>query len=292
MTERWLAIVNPRAGGFRRRQFGAEFIDALRARVAQIAILDDRTTATSIAAQAREFTGIIAVGGDGTLSAVLGAMDRTRQRFAAIPAGTGNCLARDLGVQDIRSALRAIDAGRPLGLDLMETRVLMGEREHTCWLASTAGIGYPAQVALLAKRRFAWLGGHAYSAAAMLVRPWREEMELSCNGMPAECHSLAGLLVNNTRHIGRARAFPAAAVDDGKLEMMKFCSGQALQGAHNLVLMSGMGGRGSARPRAVTSVRLRCARPLAAMLDGEVLEGVTEMHITCRPRAVICMAAR
>lgn len=292
MADRWLAIVNAHAGGFRHGHLGHGFLKALGSRVAEVAVLDDPADAAKVAADAHDYTGLVGVGGDGTLGAVLGGMDRARQRFAVVPAGTGNCLARDLGVQDVDRALAAINEGRPLGLDLMEARVVMtGGRELSIWLGSTVGIGYPAAVAALAKRRLARLRGHAYSAAALLVLPRYEDIEISINDLPAKRERLTGLLVGNTRYIGSARVFPAAVLDDGRLELMAFRSGWALQNAHNLMLMTGLGGVGSARPRPITSVHLRCGQLGAAMLDGEVLKGVAAMTITCRPRAVICMAA-
>jgi diacylglycerol kinase family enzyme len=67
------------------------------------------------------FDAIVAGGGDGTLNAVSSALAGTGQAFAALPLGTMNHLARELGMPlDLEQAVAAIARGRAVDLPVGE----------------------------------------------------------------------------------------------------------------------------------------------------------------------------
>lgn len=287
---RWLAIVNPGAGAVRHRFLGQDFLDHLADRVADIAHTEEAGHARRIAAAAQEFDGLVAVGGDGTVAEVLSGMDRTRQHFAVIPGGTGNCLAVDLGLRHAPHALDAISHGRARPIDLMEVTLRHGSgASSTHHLASTAGMGYTTDVTLLAKRHFARLRGQAYSAAATFVRPRARNVRLAWNDNEAQPVRLAGMLINNTRHIGTVRSFPEARIDDGLLDVFLFQVGWLRQCLHNLQMVTGIPMWGTPQPHRARGLRLEFPEPETVMLDGDLAEDVVEMSVECRPAAVRCM---
>lgn len=111
-----LLIANSRAG----RGDGAAAVAAIRARLApQVARFDLRVLergedAGAVArAAVAQGAGIVAVlGGDGTQSAVAGALAGTRAVMAPLPGGTFNFFARDLGLgETVEAALDALEAG-------------------------------------------------------------------------------------------------------------------------------------------------------------------------------------
>ena len=70
----------------------------------QMSVTNAPGHATLLARASAGFTGIVAIGGDGTIAEVLAGMDIAHQRLAVIPAGHGNSLARDLGLIHTRQA--------------------------------------------------------------------------------------------------------------------------------------------------------------------------------------------
>jgi diacylglycerol kinase family enzyme len=290
MSIRWLAIVNPNAGGIRSGYLGPNFLQHLSARVSKVIYTASRDDATTIAALARDYEGLVAVGGDGTVAEVLTGMDCDAQRLAVIPAGTGNCLAIELGLRTARAALETLGAGRSRHIDIMRAilRHSDGSTTHRC-LASTAGMGYVTEVALLAKRRFSHFRGHAYAAAAGFVRPQLRDVRVSNDGNDESTMQLTGLLINNTSHVGTAQAFPAARFDDGLLDYFQFRSGWLRQCLHDLQMVTGIPVYGTPRPRRLKTIRLHFEAPETVVLDGDPFGNVCEMELSCQPAALNCL---
>jgi diacylglycerol kinase family enzyme len=118
-------IVNSKSG----KQDGAERIEAIRdafARAgAQVDIHalqpgDDATVAAEAAVD-RGYATIVAAGGDGTISAVAGALAGADRRMGVLAFGTFNYFARSLGLpEDLDEAAEVIVAGHTRTLDLGE----------------------------------------------------------------------------------------------------------------------------------------------------------------------------
>lgn len=101
----------------------------------------ERAVRAAVAAMADPQGGdvLVAVGGDGTLAEVVRGMGDTRVPVAVIPMGTGNLVARELGIpREVRAACRLIVKGRPRAIDLVRT-------PRGAFLA-VAGAGFDAQV--------------------------------------------------------------------------------------------------------------------------------------------------
>jgi diacylglycerol kinase family enzyme len=87
----------------------------LRARGAEISDVARR------AASDPAFSAVVAAGGDGTVSAVAGALAGTDKALAVLPMGTLNHFAKDLGVPlALDAAARAIASGVPRAIDVAE----------------------------------------------------------------------------------------------------------------------------------------------------------------------------
>jgi diacylglycerol kinase (ATP) len=292
MSSRLCAIVNPRAGATPRGDRGRAFLSALMAAVADVRYTRARGDATRLAAEARGYDGLVAVGGDGTVAEVLTGMDRDTQYLALVPMGTGNCLARQLGIRSVSAALAAIERGRMERADLIEVRLRCSNGETSeHWLGSTAGLGYASDVAALAKRHFARLRGYAYAVAATFVAPRLREIRLSVDAAPETVLRLTGVLANNTRHIGNACAFPGARLDDGLLDVFHFRSAWLRQCLHNVRMTTGLPVPGTPTSFRARTLHLRCDPAETVMLDGELVPDVSELELTCRPAAVTCIGS-
>jgi len=169
---KWLAVVNRAAGRSHEAERCLAALERMPSRSAVATFTDGPGSGTRIARDARDFDGLIVIGGDGTISECLTGMDLPRQKLAVIPAGHGNCLVRDLGLSRPADALEALQQPCWRALDLMEVTVESSGADPARRLcASTLAVGYVTEVVTTGRRRFAGLGQAAYGAAAMLTVP-------------------------------------------------------------------------------------------------------------------------
>src|ERR1700674_5659138 len=176
----WLAIVNPHSGGSSARARLPSLLRHLKGLVEKTVFTEYPGHAAEIAKAAAGYTGLAAVGGDGTLFEILKGLDRERQRVAIFPAGRGNSLARDLGLFGKVPGLDEIGQSDPLYIDLMEVTVRnSGGLEARNLSASTVAIGYPVAITRASRGFPRHLGKFCYAAATTFVRPAPFEIEVS-----------------------------------------------------------------------------------------------------------------
>jgi len=149
-VRRAILISNPRTGRYnsRRRsiQDVASRLESLGVTV-DLQLTSGPGNATEIAANAARngSSEVIVAGGDGTINEAIQGLAGTEARLAIIPRGTGNVLARELGLPlDEESALAVVAKGKPrkiyLGLVIDETT---NQSRHFVLMA---GIGLDASV--------------------------------------------------------------------------------------------------------------------------------------------------
>lgn len=288
---RWLAIANPAAG---RAHEAAHLLQQLRAmRDIDAAIAETRRPgdATRLARSAADFDGVIAIGGDGTVAEVLQGLDRTSKRLAVLPAGHGNCLARDLGLAEPERALEALRRGVTQPLDLMDVVATHDDgRQSGRLCASTLAFGYVTEVVMYGRRQLAGLGRHSYAIAALVVAPRRFRARVAGASDQGAEREYTGLVINNTAHLANFRGFPDATLTDGRLDVMELACGWSRQLLHNAAVLAGSRRCGPAALRQTATESVELAEPHVLMADGELLPGVTALRATCLPRAVQCIA--
>lgn len=137
-------IVNPKAGWrFRLRDRVAIIEKAFSGGSwdYRIRVTRQRGEATLIARQAVEdgCELVVAVGGDGTVNEVASGLIHTPATLGVIPVGSGNVLARELGIPlNIRKACQTLKSGRTRQIDVGQ----IGER----YFLTVAGTGLDAYV--------------------------------------------------------------------------------------------------------------------------------------------------
>jgi diacylglycerol kinase (ATP) len=290
---RWLAIANPAAGRARE----AERMLSRLARAGRVQHEAVRTSApgdaTRLAREAAAFDGFIAVGGDGTIAEVLQGMDLARQHLAVLPAGHGNCLARDLGVGEAGSAVESLRAKALLPVDLVEVVLGFADgRVERLLCASTIAAGYVADVVCFGRRRLSLLGRAAYAMAAMVVAPRWFDATLAEVGNPARSRSYTGIVVNNTAHLANFRGLPDASLDDGMLDVMEQGYHWPRQLLHNLAVLTESRRFGPLALRRLAAGEIAFNRPATVMVDGELFDDVVRLSFACRPAAVRCVVGR
>lgn len=169
---------------------------------------------------------VIAAGGDGTVRAVAEALRGSGVPIALVPSGTGNLLARNLGltltdrVESIGAAFTGGDHTIDLGIAEI-TRVDEGTEEHVFLVM--AGLGLDAKMIALTnprlKKAVGWL---AYIDAGMRAIPDLKPVKLlySIDGSSEKSASVHTIIVGNCGALpGGILLMPDAKPDDGILDI-------------------------------------------------------------------------
>ena len=145
MTRKLLFIVNPNAG----KKNPDVIIQSIREHISnhfsyQISVWKNKDDFEAILQQClhEDFTDVIAVGGDGTVNKVASSIVHSSKTFGIIPAGSGNGLARVLGISmNIEKAIKQVIDSKKEFIDHGE----VNGRKFFC----TSGIGFDAHIAHL-----------------------------------------------------------------------------------------------------------------------------------------------
>ena len=219
---RWTAVVNPSAGRGRTRKLLPRLNDAFeRADVdVDVNVSTDFDDARATARRAFDAGhGVVACGGDGTVSELAGIAAETGGVLAMVPTGAGNDFARHLGLDHRRplDAVRLLETGRLGTVDL-------GRAEAggtTAWFASVANTGFDSEANRWANG-VGWVGGTALYVLAVLrtlvtYRPHR--FRLTVDGATRDLEAWL-LAVGNARcYAGGMKITPGAELDDGQLDV-------------------------------------------------------------------------
>jgi diacylglycerol kinase (ATP) len=289
-------IVNPAsgpvAGGLARRDRLAFVSERLRAlgvgvvRPTQTAGVGDATRA-AIEARRLGTDRVVVWGGDGTLNEVAAALLDTDVPMGIVPGGSGNGLARGLGLpRTVEAALRVAVHGTEWAIDTGQ----VGGRAFL----NLAGVGFDAAVAHRFNTGNQHRGLRPYVSA--IFREWRtfgtQTFTVSLDDGPPTLHEAHMVAVCNGQQYGHgARVAPAAAFDDGWFDVVVVPEITTRRLArHGWRLFNGtlaqVPGVHVARAR---HVRISHPSPLPIHLDGEVVEGETMHVFEMRPRSLRVM---
>lgn len=212
-----LFIINPISGiGKQKRIENAlpKFLDTTKFEH-EIRYTEQVNHAKEISAQgAKEgFDVIVAVGGDGTLGEVASGILHTNTAMAVIPAGSGNGMARELGIpNNIEKAFDIINNGR---IEIIDTALLNGNT-----FVSTAGSGFDAHVANMfsqgEKRGFL---RYALITAREFLRYPSRQYEVHVNDEVKNYFAWAFIFCNSKQFGNGAIVAPTSNVQDGLLNI-------------------------------------------------------------------------
>lgn len=275
MSDEYFVIVNLLAGRGRCRRLWPRIEARLKQKQMRFhAVLTEAPgTATEIARRAsRDFSIIVAVGGDGTIHEVAGGLIGTKTKLGIIPAGTGNDFVKMLHIPplDPEPAIEILQAQRSRTVDV--------GRYQERYFVNGLGVGLDGAVAWRIFRRWNWPGlahwTYLYAAVyeALFYRSgdvrvrsaeWQHEGKLMMIGAS-----------NGRFHGGDFLLAPHAEIDDGLFDVYMISEMSPLRRLQKIPLVR----RGEhlglpeVQIKRASWVEITSERPLLGHLDGEPLE--------------------
>ncbi len=228
---------------------------------------------------------VLACGGDGTVTAAAAALAGTGIPLAVIPFGTGNLLARNLGLPiDLGEALTVALTGRDRQLDV-------GRANGSLFL-TMAGLGLDAKMLDGAsepvKKRFGWVAYVGSALRHLRDRPMR--ITLRTDGDPPLRRRASGVIAGNVGALqGGLPLLPDARPDDGQLDLVVLTArglGSWLRVAAHVVLRR-PGGTDLVLRRTFRELRVETGHAQLWELDGEVMGRTRQLVITVGPEALL-----
>jgi YegS/Rv2252/BmrU family lipid kinase len=222
---------------------------------------------------------VLASGGDGTITACVGGVVGSGIPLGVLPCGTGNLLARNLGLP------LSPDEALAVALTGSVRRLDVGAANGRLFVVM-AGIGFDAEMLDGADERLkSSVGWAAYVLSALRhLRERPVRMVLRADGGPPQRRWASGVIVGNVGSLqGNVRLLPDAAPDDGVLDVAVLAAwGWAgwLRLAADVLLRRGTGrvARLACRELVVDASR---ARPWE--VDGEVAGSTRQLRVTVEP---------
>jgi diacylglycerol kinase (ATP) len=231
VKEKFLAIVNPAAGGGRSAQRAGAELARLREKGVRIDVI--ASTAPGHACElAREgyeqgYRKFLAVGGDGTAHEIInGVFDReqpvARIEIGFLPLGTGNSFLRDFTKNAAESSAEALLAGRKRRVDLLRLRHTTG----TIYSFNLLSVGFTADVGAITNRVFKSFGhlGYLLGVFVKVVQLKRRGFKMRCDDdLPWDERRCLFLTFNNSKYTGGTMLIaPNADPTDGSIEHVRW----------------------------------------------------------------------
>ena len=227
--------------------------------------------------------GLVAAwGGDGTMNEVASALAGTSVVLGLVPGGSGNGLARDLGIPlRAEQALEVLVDGRDRDLD---GGILDG---HLFF--NVAGLGLDARVA----RAFQASGGrgilsYVVKTARALLDGRGTACVIEADGRSVAADALLVALANSRQYGSGLLIAPSARVDDGVIDVVVVPRMPLVRLLRYLprVLAGAIDAVPGVSVVKVAHATIQGTSPLAYHVDGEPHEGGMRLSLSVRPHAV------
>lgn len=245
---------------------------------------------------------VIVCGGDGSIHHILPALVAGAHTLGVVPVGSGNDLARALGVArlDWRDALEHALTSQPSPMDLGEIRWADADgSERRSLFISSACVGFDAAVADFARSLPAGISGMPRYALATLMALGdlqNHDISVLADGRALRAGpALLASALNTPTYGGGMPVAPDASIDDGALDLM-MAEGMGFWRVLSL-LPRMLAGRHLGQPgvihRRFGQLTLKAELPAPLAADGEYLGLAREISVQRRAGAlpVLRMAA-
>ncbi|MEX1079105.1 MAG: YegS/Rv2252/BmrU family lipid kinase [Homoserinimonas sp.] len=225
---RIVVAINPAAAFGRGRAVGPAVVQSLRGAGHEVTALSEpsflKLAETVRTAVATTPDALVVVGGDGMVNLAAHALAGSTVPLGVVPSGTGNDLARGLGIP-IGNTEAAIEAllqalGRPPRI-IDAGRIRNGDGAES-WFAGVLSAGFDAVVNERANLMRWPKGRNRYNLALLrelaMLRP--VHYRLTVDGTVIETDAMLISVANNTSFGGGMKVTPEALLDDGELDVL------------------------------------------------------------------------
>ncbi|UYM07593.1 diacylglycerol kinase family protein [Solicola gregarius] len=243
---------------------------------------------------------VLVAGGDGTVRVVCTELARTGVAIGVIPLGTGNLLARNLGIplhkgDAIEVAFngqdRAVDVARFRSADASDDEDAPESFTDTSFMVM-AGLGLDAAimngVADEMKAKMGWLA-YVVSAFRQLRYP-AVKVEISVDDGEFERYRARTVVVGNVGQLqGGIPLLPDATIDDGKIDVVVIAPPRAWSWVRLVVRVLTRRRRTDEKLDRLTGrkVVVRAERPTPRQLDGDPIGEGTEFTAEVQPGVLL-----
>jgi diacylglycerol kinase (ATP) len=228
--EKYLAIVNPAAGGGRCGKLAAATLENIISAGFPIEVKETHRAgdACRMAREAHQqgFRNFLAVGGDGTSYEIINGLfplhpAAEKVSLGFLPLGTGNSFLRDFTDKGLTYAQQAILERKRRPCDVLE----LVHREGSLFYINLLSFGFTAQAGELTNRRFKPFGELGYLAAILLtwMKLYYPIFPLKLNGSKGwDRRPCIYLTFSNSRYTGgQLMIAPFADTADGLIEVTR-----------------------------------------------------------------------
>jgi diacylglycerol kinase (ATP) len=228
-----VVAINPSASFGATRDVGPAVVQTLRAMGHEVTSLTEpdfeQLIASAQAAVKKRPDALVVVGGDGMVNLATNLVAGTKVPFGLIPSGTGNDMARGLGIphDDTEAAIRTLDAALTAGPRTIDagritwTDAATGEKGSR-WFACALSAGFDAIVNERANEMRHPKGPSRYILAllAELARLKPLSYRLTLDGEVVETKAVLVALGNSVSLGGGMKITPDALLDDGLFDVL------------------------------------------------------------------------
>ncbi len=226
-----VVAINPSASFGATRAVGPAVVQTLRAMGHEVTSLTEpdfeQLVASARAAVKKRPDALVVVGGDGMVNLAANLVAGTRVPFGLIPSGTGNDMARVLGIpyEDTEAAILALDAALAAGprtIDAGRITWFENGRTRERWFACALSAGFDAIVNERANQMRHPKGPSRYILAMLaelaLLKPFAYRLTL--DGLAIETKAVLVALGNGVSLGGGMKITPDAQLDDGLFDVL------------------------------------------------------------------------
>jgi YegS/Rv2252/BmrU family lipid kinase len=231
VNEKFLAIVNPAAGGGRSAKLAGAGLARLRTKGLRVDVIAStgpgHVAELAGEAYAQGYRRFLAVGGDGTAHEIVNGIfshQKTTQRIELgfLPLGTGNSFLRDFSDRGVEDSLDALENGRKRRVDLLRLTHATG----TIYSLNLLSVGFTADVGAITNRIFKSFGDLGYllgvfvKVAQLNRRGFKMRVDDELDWDERRCLFLA---FNNSKYTGGTMLIaPQADPTDGYIEYVRW----------------------------------------------------------------------
>jgi diacylglycerol kinase (ATP) len=282
VTDKFLAIVNPAAGGGRSAKLAGAELRRLKAKGLRVDAIASMAPghAVQLAREAYDqgYRRFLAVGGDGTAHEIINGIfsregQTERVELGFLPLGTGNSFLRDFADKGAESSVEALLAGRKRRVDVLRLRHATG----TIYSFNLLSVGFTADVGALVNRRFKAFGhlGYLLGVFVRVVQLKRRAFKLRSDDENSwDDRRCLFLTFNNSKYTGGTMMIaPTADPSDGFIEFVRWgpigrlgllkMLPRLYDGTHTQHPLS--------ETRRVKQVKFALDAPVDVMIDGEIV---------------------